>query len=336
MRHGHSGIRGLLALGLLLSSLWLVLAQPPGKRRSEEEETNPRPPTKKNINIDDEGPADRAGEPQAVELAQAAKAARHPAVRKLFEDLETPHDLVSFTNGKRPVPIEPIPQLADLRERARKLPADLRMVPLDPALKPFLAEAISTVQPYELLALKAVADFVHRDLTRVTEINPRPLPRLEQLIAAEQALRAVARFHESARERKVRDGEDWDLVEPGLRRQPRGEKHLLGLLDILVLQLEELVKTQDLDAALAMGLRLAETFPTKEEQELIARPLARLVKEALNRPLAHPERLREVRQKLEDLQRRFPDDENIKAVGESLKKKAAELVRQAKEPNRPK
>ena len=123
MRHGLRGVGGLLTLLLMLTGVWLVLAQPTSKPRSEEEDTKTPPPGKKaqggkprtEEEEDDPKrlpgkvvqdpdtkaptqPRPRPAEPQAVDLTQAAQTA-HLAVKDLFKNLEVPYDLVTFEGG---------------------------------------------------------------------------------------------------------------------------------------------------------------------------------------------------------------------------------------------
>lgn len=95
-------------------------------------------------------------------------------------------------------------------------------------------------------------------------------------------------------------------------------------------QLQELVATKDWDAALNMGRQLAENFTLKEDRRKIAKPLADLLREALESPLARQQdKVREVRQKLAEVEMQLPNDESIRAVSASLKRKAELLLVEA-------
>ena len=66
---------------------------------------------------------------------------------------------------------------------------------------------------YEKRAMAEVKDFLGIHYKNYGEGHPSYLPRYEQLLAGEQALSFVLRFHQSARERGVRKGPAWDKVE---------------------------------------------------------------------------------------------------------------------------
>src|SRR5262249_34992849 len=150
-----------------------------------------------------------------------------------------------------------------------------------------IGDKVASIQPYEDVAQEEVNKFLAENYAKLPESDPRYLPRLEQLTAAEQALAFVARYHESARQRKEREGDGWLEVEARLQRESRHDtRHLLGLRDILVLQLRELVDARNWDAALTLGRRLYDTFPLLEDRERTALPLADLLREALKDPLA--------------------------------------------------
>src|SRR5262249_5510057 len=93
--------------------------------------------------------------------------------------------------------------------------------------------AIRQIEPYEKVAKRAVEAFLGIGTGRV--------PSDTKLIAAEQALTFVSKYHDSAREEGKRKGNDWKPV----RAELRGE-----VLKVVVLRLRMVVEDNDLDAAL--------------------------------------------------------------------------------------
>ena len=87
-----------------------------------------------------------------------------------------------------------------------KLPPSTELVSLSTDGKPgkvfqLKSSSIASIQPYEKVAQEAVNKFLAEGYHKVSDINPRYLSRMDQLVAAEQVLVFVARFHESARQR---------------------------------------------------------------------------------------------------------------------------------------
>ncbi len=361
MGHKRWTGRGGLALVLLLSGVLLVLAQPTGKQRTEEEEDSkpspssnktppgpgrteeeddvPRRPTRRVIQDPDAmtqpsgKPRSKPAEPQALDLAEAARSTRQPVAQALLQSLAVARDVVLF-RGRTVERIQPLPQLVG--DKVAKLPRDLELVPLDETGKagePFKVgkKAIARIQPYEEAALEAVNKFLaDTSYTRLVASDPRYLLRQDQLLVAEQVLGYVARYHESARQRGDREGPDWLEIGGRLLRMPEKDpKQLRGLRDVQLLRLQELVDAGSWDEALTLGRRLSETFPLKEDHLLIADPLARLLKGALDNPLASREKRLEVRQKLAEMQERYKDNPKIQGISDGLKSQAQELVRLA-------
>ncbi len=140
-------------------------------------------------------------------------------------------------------------------------------------------------------------------------------------MAAEHVLASVVRFHESAKGRGVRKGEDWGPVEASLRKK---------LLDVSLEQMGELTAAKDWDQAFALGKRLYDTYGDPADKAKIARPLAELLKHAVTDLSANDEKLREARQRLQQFQQQFGDRPEVAAVGKSLQEQAKSLFEQAR------
>ncbi len=311
------------------------------KRRVEEEEEGAKPAKRKVVRVEEEEGKAKAGRPAAVplgDLAEAARQAKHPAVKRLFQDLAVPHDLVTYrkfevkVGGDMP-PQQPPERVDPLPDYVSETPSRLREAV---TLKVQDAEGrvrkqetrtpgeLRSIKPYEEIALEKVEEFLgaHYEKFGPAESNPQYLARPDQLVAAEHALSAVLRFHESAKGRGVRKGEEWEPVEANLR------KHLL---DVSLEQLNALTAAKDWGQAFELGKRLYDTYGSPADKAKIARPLAELLKRAVKDLSANDDNLREARKRLQQFQQQFGDRPEVAAVGKSLQEQAQALFDQAKE-----
>jgi len=362
------GVLGVLVLAFALLGLWTasdLWGQPPGKRapapkkpRVEEEEDVPKsppkkkkprveeeeepsktPPKRKVIRVEDEDDpkeksATAGANAPAGDLKQLARQARHPAVRQLFRDLAVPHDHVAFkkslvTSDHKPIQrledVEPIPvYLGGDPTRFRKR---LTLHPLDSdgkPSKPFnpMLESIQFIQPYERVAGEKVHAFLQEGFDRLSAQNDKHLSRSDMLTAAEQALSAVLRWHESARATGQREGKEWESIEADLRKQ---------LLDeVLLKQMELFAAAKDWEPLLALTRRLAVTYTNNADRQRIARPVADLLKSALNDPTGSEEKKQEARKRLLALELEFPDNPVFRPLSAGLQEQAQRLLDAAK------
>jgi ABC-type transport system substrate-binding protein len=340
----------LLLVGLLLGGLsaagWVVGQAPPPdkgkpavgkdhrKRRPVKEEEDETPPTKV-IRPEADAKTKPAAPPPAdvaeTDLREAARRAHHAEVKKMLDDLATPHDLIVFRalggvgQPEREERVEPLPDYIGVEVRPVK--GALKVVPLDtkgnPTDKPYspTLTSIKMVRHYERLVLDAVRDFLGKHLERNKADDPSYLSRREQLLAAEQVLAAAVRFHESARLRDRRRGDAWDVLEAELRKE---------LLETRIAQLTDLAEARDWDQAIALTRRLAATYTSAEDQAKVARPLADVLKKALNSPTFSEDQLRDVRQRLRQLEQQFPHSEIITPITDSLREQARALLEEAR------
>jgi ABC-type oligopeptide transport system substrate-binding subunit len=305
---------------------------PSGKRHEEEEEEDgprkKRRPPPRVQDVGEKAPPAKPAEAPVTDLHRAAVAATHVAVRKLFRDLAVPHDVVTFRKYDRvmvgggrlagkTLSVEPLPEyIEDPRDWKGKITLHV----LDPdgrrarTVTPSGA-MVESIRYYETLAVEASQGFLDQHPEKPE--GRLHLARFPQLVAAEQALAFVLRFHESARAREVRRGADWDKVERPLRKQ---------LLRVSLLQVEELAEAKDWDQAFEIVRRLAETYP-REYHEQVAKPLPALLRKALDDPTTQKARLLEVLRRLEEL---FPGSAMTAPVRDSLKKQARALLARAK------
>jgi ABC-type oligopeptide transport system substrate-binding subunit len=318
----------------------------PGKKkeRVKEEEEEEREDAKKpkrrtvdSIDVEDveEKKPERPAPAPVTDLAEAAKEARHAQVGSLFSALAVPYDRIKLRGYKRVTKggdsplsgkfkVEPIAQYAD---KPRDLTGRLTLQIIDETGKQLRkavaapADVIELVY-YEQWAAAEVSDFLKLGLERADPEGRRYLSRYDQLLAAEQALSAVVRFHDSARSRGVRKGKGWAVVEKKLRRE---------LLAVLLEKLRVLADGKKWDEAFALTRRLAQTYTDLKDHAAIAKPLAELLKKALNDPTYTEDKMKEARQRLRLLEEHFPDSEVIKPITESLHNQAKSLFKRAKE-----
>lgn len=314
----------------------------PGKKKHvEEEEESPRKkPKRKVIRVEEDEDPKAKSTPNrpntsaaSGDLNQLAEQATHPAVKKLFLALAVPHDYVVFkrtpgvtVNGERTQLTENVEPIALYlgnnpsryrRERIRFTPLTRdwqRGRPFEPNL-----DRLELVQPYELIA----QDKVNRFLKAVSDPEdsdaPHSLSRYDKLIVAEQALSAVLRWHESARQTGKRSGEEWASVEKSLRKQ------LLD--DVLLEEMKVLAQTKDWDHVLELAQRLAITYPDPVERQRIFRPVADMIRAALRDPTGSEEKKQLARERLRKLERQYPGSPAFQPLGDTLRGEAEGLLK---------
>jgi ABC-type oligopeptide transport system substrate-binding subunit len=310
--------------------------QPPAKdkKRDEEEEENPK--KRKIIRVEEDAKPPTPARPEAapvIDLAQAARQAKHPAVKELFQTLAVPHDVVTFKafsriesqNREKRINVEPIPPFVGNNPTGLKNKIDLRPFDDDWRLQkaePHSPGTIKSIQPYEQVAHDAVKQFLANGFERLQPGDKRYLSAYDQQVYAGQALTAALRFHESARSRGARKGEEWDGVKDQLSQY---------LLLVSLEQLQELAKAKDWEAAFELGRQLSEKYPDAADQKQIAQPLSKLLTEALDSRSFTGDKLREVRERWRQLARQFPGTPAVEQLNTSLRKQAEALFDLAKQ-----
>src|SRR5215831_19426637 len=198
--------------------------KPPGGKRHEEEETGTPEVKHKAIRVDESSePAKKSSAVGSaeVDLKTAARRATHPDVKKLFEDLAVPHDQVTIKGSDRDQAVRPLPDYID---DLSKVKTEIKLYPLNnkwEAGKFWNASpsTLSKIVYYEQLAQQRVKEFVNLHREDTGPGKPKNLTPLDKLLFAEQALGAVARFHEEARANETRKGSGWDDVRDALRAE---------------------------------------------------------------------------------------------------------------------
>jgi ABC-type oligopeptide transport system substrate-binding subunit len=246
-----------------------------------------------------------------------------------------PHDRVVFkknehvTVGGKSVQsqydVEPIPVFLGTDPSRYRKPLTLQLLTngkRDKAYNPRIS-SIEYVRCYEDIAQEEVSQFLKDRYDLQPKDSREYLSHFDTLVAAEQALSAVLRWHESARQTGGRTGKEWESVEASLR------KRLLD--DVLLKQMEVLVDSRDWDKVVALARRLATIYTDKADRERIARPVADLIQSALKDPTASEEKKQAARKRLLELERDFPDNEVFKPISAGLRKEAQALLDAARE-----
>jgi ABC-type oligopeptide transport system substrate-binding subunit len=293
-----------------------------GGKRVEVEDEVP-PPVRKTITVPEEEGKTRPRRPAASgNLRLALDKTKHPEVKALFRALLTEHDEIVHKNNDPQGPnkiilVEPIPQYVPNPATWKGKQLEVRELKSEGKgnVLQYPKEILIAVRPYEQLVQKAVEEFLGRHLENR---DSNSVPRLDQLLAAEEALSAAVRFHESARQSGRRAGAEWDEVGTSLKRQ---------LFDVLSEQLKVLARAREFDEAFDLAQRLSDDYPDKQAE--VAKPLADLLLQASNSALGSDQRLHEVRQQLQLLERKFPESADVRQVTERLRSRAKELFDEA-------
>jgi ABC-type transport system substrate-binding protein len=306
-----------------------VRKEAPKKRAEDEDDSHKR----KTVRVDEEEekPGHRAAE--VVDLATAARDAKRAEIKVLFTRLAVPYDEV--TQPKSSVTISGVPAaggtwhvapLPDYIIDLAKHKNRLTLVVIDAEGKELATQTVNprslgAIRYHERIAMEEVKKFLKESehLSRLPAENLRHLSRYEQLVAANQALSAVFRFHRSAREREIRKGDGWDEAERELRKQ---------LLSVQLDQLRELTAMKAWDQAFALTRHLADTYTDREDHKLIAGPLGELVKEAIKDSTYTRDKMKDARKRLRQIEDQFPG--STQAVSASLRDQAQEMLNKAR------
>jgi ABC-type oligopeptide transport system substrate-binding subunit len=317
-----------------------LLGQPPAqkKERLEEEEEAPKAnkPKRKVIHVPGEEDSQAKAKPgtnrpsapaEGGDLAQLAELATHPAIKALFRSLAVPHDVVlykptSVTIGGKQRPedkIVPIPFYLGKapgrydRQRLHFTPLTLdwkQGKPYEP-----LIENLQSVRPYEEIAQEEVRRFLRE--------SHKTLSRIDMLIAAEQVLSAVLRWHESAIQTGKRNDKEWQEVGKALRKQL--------LEEVLLEQMKLLAQDQNWDRVLELTHRLAVSYGKDAEHQRIFQPVADMINKALGSPTASEEQKQKALERLHELETEFPGNPAFEPLSNTLKQQAEILLKQAQE-----
>jgi peptide/nickel transport system substrate-binding protein len=292
----------------------------PKKRVRVDEEEEPTKPRSKvpRGRVEDEGAAGGAAKPAAdaaaVDLSQEVERAKNPAIQDFFRRLAVEHDEVVMPAG-RVEDVELIPQYVGKRPAFRdKL--TLQTVSKDgrPTRRLVVtAKQIDHVDHYEQVAINEAEKLLQGGV-----------PKAESLPALHRGLAAVLRFHESAWEQGLREGEGWEDLKTALSDE---------LVKVRIERMNALADEGKWDAALELGSQLAEAYADKPKvQTAVARLRLRRAEKSLQGSKA--EEFKKAREILEELEQRFPGNSEVEKEAAPLRRqlrdKAAQLMGRAK------
>jgi peptide/nickel transport system substrate-binding protein len=296
------------------------VAQKPAGARDEQRELTP-PKLKPPLHIEDDEPSTaptRTFGSRPVDLRREAELAKNPAAKLLFSRLAQPHDEIRLKPASNVREIEPIAVYVGAAPKEGKL--TLRWADRSRPREPFdvAARDIEHINYYEAIAVAEVERFFE------SIKSGQGLPRLEALETAEKALAEVLRFHETARERGLRKGDDWS----GLDRELRAK-----LLSVRLAQLQALADAKDWTGVLELGNQLVEVYPqNREARAAVVNARAQQIEQTL---VADDDRSYiEARKGLEQIERLFPgsqDQPAARRLRDQLQKRATALKRTVEE-----
>ncbi|MHB1421976.1 MAG: ABC transporter substrate-binding protein [Gemmataceae bacterium] len=320
---------------------------PPAKKKprvEEEEETAPKKPKRKVIQVPEEESPKTKAEPTrpAVpsangDLNQLKDQTKHPALKALFSSLAVPHDRVLYkrtgvTNSGENIRREEIikPTSLYLGDDPGRYHEDLKFTQLSTdkleeirSYSPIL-KSLEAVRPYEKIAQDKVRAFLREPYDTREPDDRLYLSRYDMLDAAEKVLKAVLLWHDSARQTGKRKGDGWENVEKELRKQ------LLD--DVLLEQMKIYAQAKNWDRVLEMTHRLAVTYTDTNERQSIFRPVADLIQGALKKDPTVSEKTRQdACKRLLDLDREFPNNPALRPIRDTLRAEAQSWLDAAKE-----
>jgi peptide/nickel transport system substrate-binding protein len=308
--------------GLAILSSLAVRAQDTqpgkGKKANKEEVEDTAKPIKKVIRVGDEETDTAKPESEMASLEQAARDAKNQVVRELFSSLARPHDVVRLPGGKA-ARVEMIPTRISTPPR---FDGQLTLHPLDEKWQPqkpmtVNASGVTSVEPYEQVAVARVDAFLKDNLQTSGVLGPRP-SRRDALQAAEKTLAAVIRAHWEARERGLRRGESWKAVEKTLQAK---------LQEVRLAYLEALGAEKQWDVALALATQISDDYRNDGPVQLqVARLLAQHVAQALD-----AKDYTEARRRLQVLGDRFSGSREFEPIRQQLHSRAAAILDEAKQ-----
>jgi ABC-type transport system substrate-binding protein len=302
-----------------------LTAQDKAKPKKEEEEDPGAKPKRPVPVVGDEDreeqttrPAAKPVDTQVADLRREAERAKNPAVKDLFNSLAIPHDMLVTPTG-RSFRVEPFPKYIGPNPN---FSGSISLKLLNDQGKPgrtntYEKRDLKAVDPYENIALNKVNEFLKKGLNKEPENDPKFLSERDMFEEAEKVLTAVIKFHESARERGLREGDEWKTLGKNLHAKLR---------DVQVKKLQSLTDARDWETAYDLALRLRENYHDDQGvQQAIAKHVAQYALQAL-----HAKNYGETQKRLLLIDKDFQSSEAAESVREGLKQKAAELLAEAK------
>ena len=317
-RNGYRRVAA--AVGLFAAAVSVGLAgQPP-------EVEDPKGGAKKRIVVADDlftgksGAATPAGNPPDVqldELVRAAESASSPALKAVFARHAVPFDRLIL--GASSLRVKPVPLRRAEWPNDPAAPFDV--TPQDDFGKPRDARRMTVgevkgVEHYELI-VQAQANSLLKE-----KADGGAARSAENAAAAEKLLAAGLRFHDYARDQRIRRGKSWDDVRAGLAAKLREVR--LGML-------RAAVAANDAQRVREAGAILIEAYAGDME---VAREVAGARVREAGRLLTSPDHADHVRAKqlIDEFEVRFPGagSELVKQVRQDLRRLSASFLSAAR------
>jgi ABC-type transport system substrate-binding protein len=307
-------------------------AAPGNGKRIEEEDDTPRT-AKKIIQVDDDNspakPIARGAASAPFNLADAIR--RRPNnqyLKALQKEIAFPHDLVFIrtSSSAREELVAPVAIYVGENGKANWPRGGIQLQLLDSeghkgkTYNP-LEGSVKEIRHFEQLTLTAVNDFLQGQKELPADSTAR-LPYEVQVAAAEAALTNAVNFHDSAKSRGIRKGDEWEqAIERPLRNR---------LLDIRLEQLKALAEEGKWETAFNLTVVLVGEYREPEQQRRIAKPLTELLQASLRGGVESEDGVRVALRRLHDLEDQFPDKDILKPITDGLKDHANRLYEAAK------
>lgn len=262
---------------------------------------------------------------EALDFAALAAKTTHPDLKKLYQAAALRADRILLRRTKETILVDPIAQYIGNRQNNRPIPyrpwtADGKSGRAEYTAN--FGEIVSAVH-YEEYVLAAVANFLV-DMSRLPVGNPRYLPPVEVLTAAETVLSATSEFHESLRRQDGRSGSEWDAVRGHLKSR------LLEVHADLLRALVTATTPEARERAASLANRMSELYPDSPlaQREVLLWKLAQVPGD-LN-PYDQP--YIDAAIELQRLQQRFmnADAKVFEPIRDTLRRRAAAHFEEAK------
>jgi ABC-type transport system substrate-binding protein len=291
----------------------------PARPREEVEEKGARPKYK----VPPEKPASRPAEDQPGDLAEALRQTKNPELQELYRGVMTPHDSITIASSGRTYHVDPLTQYYP-GEHPKFTGGFLHVRPFDQDWKPSTrfdvgSGSARSIQPFEEIVTQRIDEFLQKSLDKLNEQSKSYLPRKDMLRSAEMVLAATERFHVSARERGIREGEEWEPVAEQLRRK---------LFEVRLQQLALNVAAGEWESAAEQARHMAKAYARAEERERIAQPLVHLIQQGLKDD--NEETLTEAHNRLRELEEYCPNSAVARPVAEALRSRAQGLYEESR------
>ena len=298
---------------LAVLGLWSPLAL-----GQEEEEARPRKPAAAKSELDNRPRA--AGEDlrlgQIISLAEEAKKAEHPALKKLLEDYASPADVITTPSGKI-YRVQPLKTRFDPNSDNSITFVEINAGTTRQTLT---REQIKSLTHYEIQALADVRKLLNSGLDQPSGGGAPAVSRFRLLQVAEWVLNEALRFHTSAKDRNVREGKAWDGVDAELKAD---------VFKLRLAQIRALTAARDYDGAERLGAHILNQHKgSREVLDAIEKVFTAQADEEIARG-AHPQ----ARERIEYLMRNYNSEvtPGVDRIQRILQARARELVAQSDE-----